>query len=70
MAEEKAGVGVVGWRKRCAEIDRVRLPSPLTRQVIDQLSVAIIDGQAGTGKSFSMEAICKGYEAQEDEVIG
>ncbi|MHB8270219.1 AAA family ATPase [Bradyrhizobium sp.] len=32
--------------------------------------IAIIDGQAGTGKSFSMAAIRKAYEAQGDRVIG
>jgi Ti-type conjugative transfer relaxase TraA len=32
--------------------------------------IAIIDGQAGTGKSFSMTAIRKAYEAQGHRVIG
>ena len=32
--------------------------------------LAIIDGQAGTGKSFSMAAIRKAYEAQGHKVIG
>ena len=32
--------------------------------------LAIVDGQAGTGKSFSMAAIRKAYEAQGSKVIG
>ena len=32
--------------------------------------LAIIDGQAGTGKSYTMAAIRKAYEAQGDKVIG
>ena len=32
--------------------------------------LAIIDGQAGTGKSYSMAAIRKAYEARGDKVIG
>jgi len=32
--------------------------------------IAMIDGQAGTGKSFSMTAIRKAYEAQGHKVIG
>jgi Ti-type conjugative transfer relaxase TraA len=32
--------------------------------------LAIIDGQAGTGKSYTMAAIRKAYEAQGDRVIG
>ncbi len=32
--------------------------------------LAIIDGQAGTGKSYSMAAIRKAYEAKGDRVIG
>jgi Ti-type conjugative transfer relaxase TraA len=40
------------------------------RQATGPEGIAIIDGQAGTGKSFSMAAIRKAYEAQGDRVIG
>lgn len=40
------------------------------RQATGPEGIAIIDGQAGTGKSFSMAAIRKAYEAQGDKVIG
>jgi Ti-type conjugative transfer relaxase TraA len=40
------------------------------RQATGPEGLAIIDGQAGTGKSFSMAAIRKAYEAQGDKVLG
>jgi len=40
------------------------------RHATDPEGIAIIDGQAGTGKSYSMAAIRKAYEARGDKVIG
>jgi Ti-type conjugative transfer relaxase TraA len=65
--DEKTRAKVLGAK----EFDGIsREQARAFRQATGPEGIAIIDGQAGTGKSFSMAAIRKAYEAQGDRVIG
>ena len=56
------------WRKAFDGISREQARA--FRHATGAAGLALIDGQAGTGKSYTMAAIRKAYEAQGDRVIG